>query len=103
MKILILALDTPTHELDCSVDTLYYDKDGGTFWMRCVSGDDWRQRITSKLPFRPQLARFTDRVAFGVVANDEEATQFMSWLAATEETVQHGYRTKRGEPPTTNP
>ena len=96
MKILISALDTPAHELDCSVDALYYDIDEGTFWMRCVSGDDWRQRITSNLPFRPQLARFTDRVAFVVVANVEEATQFMSWLAAAEETVQHGYRTMRG-------
>ena len=96
MDTLRWGVDAPAHELDYCVDSLNYDKDKGTFWMRCVQGDDWLQRVTSDLPFRPQLVRVTDRVAFVVVANIEEATQFMSWLAAAEEAVQHGYRTMRG-------
>ena len=55
MKILISSLDSDTSDQEIEVAELNFDRLNGNFWMRCVMGDDWLQRVNScaVLAFKP--------------------------------------------------
>ncbi len=96
MKVLISSLEDQAHESEVEVDELTYDREKGCFWMRCVMGDDWFQRVTSSLPFKPRLVRIIDRIIFVVFNLQSEAEQFSVWLAEAQSAVEYGYRTMCG-------
>jgi len=96
MKILISSLEAPIDESEFEIDELNYDREKGCFWMRCVMGDDWFQRVTSSLPYKPLLVRFVDRLIFVVFSLQSEAEQFLVWLSEAKAAVDYGYRTMRG-------
>ena len=64
MKVLISSLEDQTRDSEVEVSDLNYDHDEGRFWMCCVVGDDWLQRVTSSLPFKPRLVRIVDSIIF---------------------------------------
>jgi len=96
MKILVSSLEDQAHESEVEVSELNYDRENNLFYMRCVMGDDWFQRVTSSLPFAPLVVRFVDRIAFVVFSLHSDANQFTAWLREAEAAVQNGYRTMRG-------
>lgn len=95
MKLIIVSLDENT-EVELSLGDLNYDAASGQFWMRCVMGDDWFQRVTSGLKFRPHYVRFVNEVAFVVFDQREQSEAFCSWLDEARAAVEYGYRTMRG-------
>ena len=95
MKILISSIDHES-ESEVEVSELHYDRAKGSFWMRCVAGDDWFQQVTSELSFKPRVIRFVDRIGFVVFNLRSEAEQFASWLVEAQATVDEGFRTMRG-------
>lgn len=96
MKILISSLEDPTDESEVEVFELNYDLEKGSFWMRCVMGDDFFQRVTSSLPYKPLLVRVVDRLIFVVFNLQSEVEQFSVWLSEADAAVDYGYKTMRG-------
>jgi hypothetical protein len=95
MTLIIVSLDENT-EVELSLGDLNYDADSGQFWMRCVMGDDWFQRVTSRLEFRPRYVRFVNGVAIVVFDQRVQSDAFCSWLDEALAAVEYGYRTMRG-------
>lgn len=95
MTLIIVSLDENT-EVERGLGDLDYDRDSGQFWMRCVMGDDWFQRVTSSLKFRPRYVRFVKDAAFVVFDQREQSEAFCSWLDEALAAVAHGYNTMRG-------
>ncbi len=96
MKVLISSIEDQTRESEAVVSELNYDPDKGQFWMRCVMGDDWFQRVTSFLPHRPRIVRTADKFMFVVFDLQSESERFSDWLAKAEAAVDDGYRTMQG-------
>jgi hypothetical protein len=96
MKVLISSLEDQKHEGEVEVSELNYEREKGCFWMRCVMGDDWFQRVNSSLPSKPRLVRIVDRIIFVVFNLQSEAEQFSVWLAEAQAVVEYGYTTMRG-------
>ena len=96
MKVLISSIEDQTRESEAVVDELNYEADKGHFWMRCVMGDDWFQRVTSFLPHRPRIVRTADKLMFVVFDLQSESEGFSAWLAKAQADVEYGYRTMRG-------
>lgn len=95
MKALISSLEDQTRESEVEVSELNYDREKGCFWMRCVMGDDWFQRVTSSLPSKPRHVRIVDKIIFVVFNLQSDAEQFSDWLAEAQAAVEYGYRTMR--------
>ena len=98
MRILISSLDGSSTDLEAEVGELRYESDNGNFWMPCVMGDDWLQRVNScaRLETSPRIVRSSDSTMFVVYDTGCEATEFYEWLGYATEQVQDGYRTMRG-------
>ena len=96
MKVLISSIEDKTYATETEVHELNYDREKEHFWMRCVMGDDWFQRVTSSFDFSPQAVRFADRIAFVVFKLTDDCEKFRAWLVQAEDQVREGYRTMRG-------
>ena len=98
MKILISTLDDQSSEREVEVGELNYEREEGNFWMRCVMGDDWFQRVNScaSLDFTPKAVRFSSDISFVVFDNGSQVEQFENWLKDAESKVREGFRTMRG-------
>lgn len=98
MKVLISTLDDKNYDEEVEVSHLNYEREGDNFWMPCVMGDDWLQRINSShaLDAKPSVVRIEERIGFVVFASKNEAESFRSWLVDAEEQVREGYQTMRG-------
>lgn len=96
MKILISSIEDQAYATEMEVGELNYEREKEHFWMRCVRGDDWFQRVTSSFDFSPQAVRFADRVAFVVFDLTSECEKFYAWLVKAEDQIREGYRTMRG-------
>jgi hypothetical protein len=98
MKILISALDDGAADRDVEVAGLNYDPANSNFWMHCIMGDDWFQRVNScaSLSFSPKLVRISDGVMFVVYETRGQVDEFVEWTIRAQRQVEHGYRTMRG-------
>lgn len=98
MKVLISSLDSSSSDCEVEISELNFEREKGNFWMRCVMGNDWLQRINSSatLGFSPRVVRFTDSVVFVVYETGGQAHEFESWLQHAQEQVREGYSTMRG-------
>ena len=96
MKVLIFSLEERTYRNEIEMGELNYDYEQNHFWMRCVMGADWFQRVTSSLEFTPKVVRFSSQIAFVVFNLTSESEKFRLWLVYAEEKVKEGYRTMRG-------
>lgn len=97
MKVLISALDSSAEDLETAVpERLHFDQESNQFWLRCVMGDDWFQRVTSRLKFRPRLVRYSEDTIFIVFEAGSEAREFFDWLHDAQQAVEEGFRTMRG-------
>ncbi len=89
-------LEDEGSEMDVEVRELNYDRESGRFWMRCIMGDYWFQRVTSSFPFGPRIVRFVDSAVFVAFDLISQADQFTSWLSEAGVAVDEGFRTVRG-------
>jgi hypothetical protein len=97
MKVLISALELTAEDLEVTVsEQLHFDQESKQFWLRCVAGDDWFQRVTSNLPFKPRLVRYSEDAVFVVFDARSEAIALCAWLHEAQEAVRHGFATMRG-------
>lgn len=98
MRVLISSLSAVAKEREVEVGELNFEQDKGNFWIQCVMGDDWLQRVNSsaRLEFPPKLVRYSANVAFVVFETECEAQQFEDWLFYAQEQVRKGFRTMRG-------
>lgn len=98
MRVLISSLSTEAIERDIEVGELNFEQENGNFWMRCVIGDDWLQRVNSsaRLEFVPKLVRHSSKVTFVVYETEGQAQKFEDWLRYAQEQVRESYRTMRG-------
>lgn len=96
MKVLISSMEAPALEIEANVSDLNYDQEKGYFWMRCVMGDDWLQRVTSSLSCPPRIVRTTDKVMFVLFDHECDSGRFAVWLDEAQAAVDYGYRTMRG-------
>ena len=98
MRVLISSLSAVAREREVEVGELNFEQDKGNFWMQCVMGDDWLQRVNSsaRLEFPPKFVRNSANVAFVVFETEFQAQQFEDWLIYAQEQVRKGFRTMRG-------
>lgn len=96
MKILISSIEDQVYKTEVEVSELNYDPSTKQFWMRCVMGDDWFQRVTSAFDFGPKVVRFSNEICFLAFDLTSECEKFSFWVAQAEEKVREGYRTMRG-------
>ena len=96
MKVLLSSIEDQTSESVAVVSEINYDREKGHFWMRCVMGDDWFQRVTSPPEHKPRIVRAADNLMFVVFDLQSESERFSIWLAEAQAAVEYGYRTMRG-------
>ncbi|MCF8037903.1 MAG: hypothetical protein K9K79_01170 [Desulfohalobiaceae bacterium] len=98
MKVLISSLGNNDSNREVVVGELNFEPEKNNFWMRCVMGDDWFQRVNSCaiLDFSPRVVRLSEHAIFIVYETAGQVDEFEAWLQYAEEQVREGYRTMRG-------
>lgn len=95
MKLLVACLEDKEFEFRAD-GVPSYSEEWPYFWMRCVMGDDWLQRVSFQGKAPPLAVRTLDDCMFVLFQERQDAEAFAAWLPGAHAAVENGYRTMRG-------
>ena len=96
MKVLVVCLEDKTFEFQGQAGDLRHSDVWPHFWMPCVMGDDWFQRVNCPLQSPPLYVRPLDAYLLVLFQSRQDAEDLSAWIPAALAAVDQGYRTMRG-------
>jgi hypothetical protein len=96
MKVLVACLEDKQYEYQGPAGHLHQSTTWPHFWMPCVIGDDWLQRVNCQVRAAPVDVRQLDGCMFVLYETRKDAVSFATWIPEALAAVEHGYRTMRG-------
>lgn len=96
MKVLVACLDDRAFEYQGHAGDLNHSPTWPYFWMPCVRGDDWFQRVSFQGEAPPIDVRRLEDCIFVIYQSREDAEAFSFWIPVALTEVDAGYRTMRG-------
>ena len=96
MKVLVACLEDKAFEYQGHAGQLHHSPVWPHFWMPCVRGDDWLQRVNCQVRPPPVDVRLLDACMFVLYESRQDAEAFAAWVPEALAAVEHGYRTMRG-------
>jgi hypothetical protein len=96
MKVLVACLEDKAFEFQAHAGDLHHSAAWPHFWMPCVRGDDWFQRVSLLSRAAPVDVRQLDGVMFVLYQSRQDAEAFATWVPEALAEVERGYRTMRG-------
>ncbi len=96
MKVLVACVEDKMFEYRGECGELNHSPSWPYFWMRCVMGDDWFQRVNCEVQTPPIEVKQIDSLQFVLYQSRQDAEAFSAWLPKAIADVKEGYRTMRG-------
>lgn len=96
MKLLVACFEDKTFEFQGAAGDLRHSSEWPHFWMPCVMGDDWFQRVNFRSETPPLDVRSMDGCMFVLYQCRQDAEALSAWIPEALASVEHGYRTMRG-------
>jgi len=96
MKLLVACLEDKAFEYQGPTGQLNSSPTWPYFWMPCVMGDDYLQRVNCMVKEAPLVVRVLDGNMFILYQSRVDAEAFAAWIPEALTAVDYGYRTMRG-------
>lgn len=96
MKVLVACLEDKAFEYQGPAGQLNQSSTWPHFWMPCVMGDDYLQRVNCLVEATPVDVRLLDGCMFVLYQERKDAEAFAAWIPDALASVDHGYKTMRG-------
>ena len=95
MKLLVACLEEKAFEFRGEAGELRCSPEWPYFWMCCVMGDDYLQRVSFQGQTPPFDVRCLDDCIFVIYQFRKDAEALSAWIPEALAEVENGYRTMR--------
>jgi hypothetical protein len=95
MKISVVCLEDKSFEYQGAAGQLNQSPTWPYFWMPCVIGDDYHQRVNCQVKAAPVDVQLLEGRMFITYQSRQDAEAFAAWIPEALAAVEQGYRTMR--------
>jgi hypothetical protein len=96
MRVSVACLEDESFEFKGEAGQLNQSPTWPYFWMPCVMGDDYFQRVNCDVKAAPVDVRLAEGNMFVVYQSRQDGEALAAWIPQALAAVEHGYRTMRG-------